>query len=270
MGDIYRTSFTLTSPWGGLVNADTMTLTITLPDSTTVTVSPVTPQSTGQYQYDYLTTQPGRHVARWVGTGTNPGAHVESFDVLDALPRYIISMADAKQQLNIPSTDTSSDDELRGYIEAATDVVERVRGEAMVLRTFTEEHEIMNTGRMSLSRTPVVSLISVVSIDGWITWNVNSLHVNTKTGVVSTALYTGLLQLYGRVQVTYTAGYTVIPATFQLAGQMIVSHLWQTRRGNKGAPRAGGVDDTSMVPGFAFAVPNRALELLGAGMPGFA
>lgn len=270
VGDLYRTSMTLTSPSGGLVNAGTMSLTITLPDATTFPVSPVTPMTTGQYQYDYQTTQPGRHVARWVGTGANPGAYVEAFDVLDATPRYIISLADAKQQVNI--SDTSADDELRGYIESATDVVERVRGEAMVRRTFIEEHEVTYAGgRMALSWTPVVSLVSVVMIDGWVTWDVSRLHVNSTTGVVSTTFQSGLFQLFGRLAVTYVAGYQVIPASFQLAGAIIVNHLWQTQRGNRGAPRVGGgISDTTMVPGFAFAVPNRALELLGTGMPGFA
>lgn len=270
LGDLYRTSMTLTSPSGGLVNAGTMTLTITLPDASTFPVTPVTPTTTGQYQYDYQTVQTGRHVARWLGTGANPGAYVEAFDVLDSTPRYMISMADAKQQLNI--TDTASDDELRAYLEAATDVVERVRGEAMVRRTFIEEHEVMYAGgRMALSWTPVVSLTSVVMIDGWVTWDVSRLHLNQTTGVVSTTFQSGLFQLFGRLAVTYVAGYQVIPASFQLAASMIVNHLWQTQRGNRGAPRVGGgISDTTMVPGFAFAVPSRALELLGTGMPGFA
>lgn len=270
VGDLYRLSMTLTSPAGGLVTAGTMTLTITLPDATTFPVSPVTPVTTGQYQYDYQTVQSGRHIARWVATGANPGAYAEAFDVLDAIPRYIISPADAKRQLNI--TDTNSDDELRGYIESATDVVERVRGEAMVRRTFIEEHEVMYAGgRMALSWTPVVSLTSVVMIDGWVTWDVSRLHVNATTGVVSTTFQSGLFQLFGRLAVTYVAGYQVIPASFQLAGSIIVNHLWQTQRGNRGAPRvSGGLSETTMVPGFAFAIPNRALELLGSGMPGFA
>jgi uncharacterized phiE125 gp8 family phage protein len=270
VGDLYRTSMTLTSPSGGLVNAGTMSLTITLPDATTFPVTPVTPVTTGQYQYDYQTTQPGRHIARWVGTGANPGAYAEAFDVLDSTPRYMISLADAKSQLNI--TDTASDDELRVYLGAATDVVERVRGEAMVRRTFTEEHEVTYAGgRMALSWTPVVSLTSVVMIDGWVTWDVSRLHLNQTTGVVSTTFQSGLFQLFGRIAVTYVAGYAVIPDSFQLAASMIVNHLWQTQRGNRGAPRVGGgISDTTMVPGFAFAVPNRALELLGTGMPGFA
>lgn len=269
IGDLRRLTFALTDPAGVPASAATMTLTITRPDATTDGPHVVAPTTVGQYQYDYLATQAGRHVVAWVGTGANPGANVEVFDVIDLSPNYMISVESVKTQLHI--TDSSADEELRGYIESATAVVERVTGQAMVKRTFTEEHEIINSGgRMALSWTPVVSLISVVLIDNSVTWDVNALHVNKTTGVVSTTYLSGLLELRGRIEATYVAGFAVIPATCLLAGKIIVEHLWQTKRGTRGSPRPGGIDDTSMVPGFAFAVPNRALELLGTGMPGFA
>src|SRR5438445_9125878 len=175
VGDLYRCSFSLYSPGGSLVNATTMTLTITLPDGTTTVITPVAPISTGLYQYDYPTVQSGRHVARWVGTGTNPGAYVDVFDVISASPGYIMSLADAKEQLNI--TGTASDEELRVFLESATDVVERIRGQAMVRRTVTEEHEV-RSGQLVLSLPPVVSLTSVKTTDGFITWDVTKLLVS--------------------------------------------------------------------------------------------
>lgn len=285
VGDLYRTSMTLTSPSGGLVNAGTMSLTITLPDATTFPVSPVTPVTTGQYQYDYQTTQSGRHVARWVGTGANPGAYVEAFDVLDALPRYLISMADAKKQLNI--TDTNSDDELRVYLESATTVVERIRNETVVQGTFVDElylpeyfrgiGQVANSAmpygidtarfRVTVAHTPAISLVSVVRADGTMSWDVANLHLDPD-GIVDVMFGPTLV---GHILIIYVAGRATIRATDQLAASIIVNHLWQTQRGNRGAPRVGGgVSDTTMVPGFAFAVPNRAIELLGGGLPGFA
>lgn len=269
VGDLHRLLFSITTPDGTPASSDAMTLTITLPDASTDGPHTITATTVGQYQYDYLATQPGRHMARWVGTGTNPAANVEAFDVVDIAPRYMVSIESTKKQLNI--TDDSADEELRGYIESATAVVERVTGEAMVQRSFTEEHEITGSGgRMALSWTPVVSLISVILIDNSVTWDPASLHVNKTTGVVSTTYLSGLLQLAGRIEVIYIAGHTVIPANCLLAGRIIIKHLWQTNRGSKGTPRSGGMEDTGMVPGFAFAVPNRALELLGNGLPGFA
>jgi hypothetical protein len=285
IGDLYRTSMTLTSPSGGLVNATTMTLTITLPDSTTTVITPVTPVTTGIYQYDYQTIQSGRHVARWVGTGANPGAYVEVFDVLDAIPPYIVSLADAKQQLNI--TDTSVDDELRIYLESTTSVVERVRNEAVVKRTFTDEiylpeyfrgiGQVANSAmpygidtarfRVALAHSPALSLTSVARVDNTMTWDVTNLHLDP-SGIIDVMFGPTLV---GHIAVVYVAGYVIIPATFQLAASMIINHLWQTQRGTRGGPRVGGgMSDTTAIPGFGFAIPNRALELLGGGMPGFA
>src|SRR4051812_2397971 len=115
LGDLYRCSWTNISPSGGNVNAGSVTLTITLPDQTSVVVTPVSPTTTGVYQYDYQTVQAGRHLARWVGTGANPGAQPEEFDVRPANPGYIISLGDVRQQLNL--TTTVNDEELRYSIE---------------------------------------------------------------------------------------------------------------------------------------------------------
>lgn len=267
LADVVPLAVRIYDATGALADAGSVTLTIGLPDGTSATPT-VLHTATGTYQVSYSPTMAGRHTVTWVATGANASGYSDAFDVVTA-PRYIISLADAKKMLNI--VDASADDDLRSVLEAATEVVERVKGQAMVQRSFTEEHELVgNDGRMALSWTPVVALTSLVMVDGWVSWDPSKLHVDQKTGVVSSTYQSGLLQLYGRIQVTYTAGYSVIPATCQEAAKVITAHLWQTRRGNRGAPRAGGVDDTSMVPGFAFAVPNRALELLGTGMPGFA
>lgn len=266
LGDLYRLTFTNTSPAGGNVNAGTMTLTITLPDSTATAPVTVPPLSTGVYQYDYLTSQAGRHLARWVGTGANPGAYSEAFDVLPAAPPYLVSLADAKDQLHI--TDNQDDEKLRSFIESATSVVERIRGESIVRRTITEQHEV-RTGQMVLNRTPVISLTSVVSTDGFLTWDVSSLLLSPN-GVVSTKPWVGmsLMALTGFISVTYVAGYQVIPSNILDATRIIIEHLWQTRRGSAGGPRPGV--QLSAVPGVGYLVPNQALELLGSGMPGFA
>lgn len=259
LGDVYRATFTLTSPGGGLVSSTTMTLTVTLPDGTTTVVTPVTAVSTGTYQYDYQTVQAGRHQARWVGTGSNPGAYVEVFDVRDSTVPYIISLTDAKQQLNM--TGTSDDEELRTFLEAGSLVVARLRGEAIVRQTVVEEHYAR--GRVALNCPPVLSLTSVVRVDGTFSWTVSDLHVSP-AGVVKPKLGLGL---YGDIIFTYVAGYTVVPADTALAARIIIQHLWETQRGSRGVPRPG-LSDGVVVAGYA--IPNRAVELLGAGTAGVA
>lgn len=282
VGDVYRLNFKNTSPGGGLVNADTVTLTIQLPDGTQVVQTPVAPTSTGVYQYDFLTTQPGRHVAQWVGAGSNAnaGANSEIFDVRTLNPLYLVSLAEMKEQLKI--TSTTDDETIRRYIESATNAVERIRGEVAVKRTFTEEHRFpewyrgigvvnpaMNTGTfprqgMALQNFPVVSLQSVARVDGTMTWDTTLLHVEQASGVVSVMF--GPI-FVGQISVTYTAGYQVIPSEFTLAASIIVEHLWQTRRPGRSGPAMPGIE-TTMVPGIGYAVPNQAVELLGMGIPG--
>jgi hypothetical protein len=282
LGDRYRVTFTNTPPGGGTpVSAGTVTLTIVLPDDTTVvnTVAPTTP---GVYQFDYLTTQAGRHVAQWVGTGANPGAHVEIFDVRTLTPGYLVSLAVLKDQLNV--TGTANDEALRGYIEAATDAVERIRNETIIKRTFTDElylpdyyrgygqavNSAMPYGltyrhRSTLDHTPAISLTTVARVDGTMTWDTTLLRLDP-AGIID-VMYGPALS--GHIAVTYVAGSRVIRATDSLAAQIIIEHLWQTRRGVRGGPRPGGMD-TTLVHGLGFAIPNAALELLGAGIPGMA
>lgn len=269
LGDLYRLTFQHKNPSGALVNADTMTLTITLPDGTTASPAVTNPPSaTGQYLYDYQTVQAGRHHARWVGTGSNPGAHVEVFDVRPAAVPYLVSLQDIKDQTNI--TNTVSDEELRSYLESATGVIERHLGQAVVKRSFTEEHQI-GRGTLVLNWTPVVAVTALSLVDGTYTWDVNDLHV-TPAGVVTTPLG---VNPYGHVTVTYTAGLAISPEEYGLAARIIVQHLWETQRGGAGGPRAGGLGESLMsnaggYSGKGYAIPNRALELLGGGLPGIA
>lgn len=268
LGDVVPLTVAITNASSAPTNATTVTLTITLPDGTTTSPSITNPPATtGTYLYDYLTTMPGRHSARWTSSGP-AAAHADEFDVRPANPGYVISLADAKQQLNM--TTTANDEELRFYIEATTAIVEQLRGETIAFRTFTEEREI-RTGRFPLAHTPVVSLTSVATVDGFITWDVSRLHVSP-AGVVAPNPYvnTGLLDLKGWIKAVYTAGYQIVPANVGLAARIIIQHLWQTQRPERGSGNRNSALGESVVPGMGFAVPNRALELLGNGVPGFA
>src|ERR1700753_2731467 len=198
VGDLYRLAFALTDPDGTPVSADSTTVAITLPDDTMDGPHAVTPLQDGQYQYDYLAGQPGRHVAHWVSTGTHPGADIAVFDVLAPTPPYLISLADAKKQLNITGDD--NDDELRVFIGSATATVERIRGETVVRRSVTETLTVIR-GQAMVSHLPVVSVDSVASKDGSVTWDVADLDVDD-AGIITS----GATPLSGSLTVIYTAG----------------------------------------------------------------
>lgn len=249
---------------GTLTNAGTVTLTITLPDGTTMSPAVTNPPAqTGQYRYDYATVQAGRHGVRWVFTTPN-NAYTDQFDVREAAPPLILSLADAKTHLNISST--THDEELRGWLEAVTGVIEQFVG-PVVRRTVVEDHDylpVYGARMLVLRSTPVIALTSALAVlDGGTDYAVADLDVDGRTGIVR-RLDGGALS--GPLRVTYVAGRPVIPANITSAAKIILAHLWRTQYGGSRAlPAVGGGDDyavTEPIPGFGYAIPNRALQLL--------
>lgn len=266
LGDTYRLRTRNLSPAGDLVTATNMKLVITLPDDTVTTIDPIVAGSTGVYTYDYATVQAGRHLARWVATGTGAGAYLEAFDVSPINAAYLVSLWDAKDTLNIDQTVTTYDEEIRAYIESATRAAENHRDEILAKRTFIHEGWF-NSSSVVLPRVPVASLTSVTAINSAVTYNVANYHVNNVTGRV-TAITGGSFS--GWLKFTYVAGYAIVPAAFSLAVRLIIQHLWETQRGPMGASRfAGGLDDAAVMRfrSMSVFVPPRAQELLGERMP---
>lgn len=267
LGDTYRLAMRNLSPAGDLVSATNMALTITLPDGTATVVNPVTPSGTGVYTYDYATVQAGRHLARWVASGTGSGSYVEAFDVRPAELPYLVSLRDVKETLNIDVATTTYDDELRVYIESATSAAEDHRDEVLAKRTFTWKHWCRGTNSVVLPKRPVVSLTSVTNVETGLSYNVNGYDVDQNTGKVwsfNGGTFVGLLEF------TYVAGYTVVPAAYSLAVRLIIQHLWETQRGPMGSSRfAGSLDDAALMRfrSMNIFVPPRAQELLGDRMP---
>ncbi|MEU0393813.1 hypothetical protein ABZ208_13720 [Streptomyces sp. NPDC006208] len=258
LGTVVPLGTTVRDAAGDLANAGAMALSLALPDGTTTTVSPVAPTSTGLYAYDYATVQAGRHTVRWVATGVNAGAYTDSFDVREAAPPGILSLADAKKHLN--KTGTTDDDEIRGWVESITAGIEGLCG-PVIVRAVTERHEGRRVSMICLRQTPVLSLTSVVAIlDSGADYTVGDLDVDAVTGVVQ-RLDGGTLT--GPLRVTYTAGRRIVPAAISSAARIILQHLWRTQQG-PGRPQlgTGDFDVTEPVVGFGYAIPNRALQLL--------
>ncbi|GHH87816.1 phage gp6-like head-tail connector protein [Streptomyces capitiformicae] len=265
LGDTVRLAADSKDAGGTLANAATVGLTITLPDGTTATPAVTNPPSvTGQYTVDYTSVQAGRHSVRWVFTTPN-SAYTDSFDVREAISPAILSLADAKAHLNIAATITTHDDELRGWIEAITHLVQQYTG-ICARGTVVEDHDIQPSGTrvLTLRRTPVISLTSVTAIlTGGTSYTIADLDTDTRMGIVR-RLDGGYL--YGPLRITYVAGRSVIPANITSAGKIILQHLWRTQYGASRAGSAiGGGEDFSVtepIAGFGYAIPNRALQLL--------
>jgi hypothetical protein len=241
-------------------NAGNMRLTITLPDDTTTVVDPVTPASTGVYTHGYQTVQSGLHQVRWLATGANACASTDVFDIRAAAAPMLFSLADAKDQLAIPATSTGDDDEIRDYIAAATAAVEYFVGP--VIRRTVQQVLQGDRGAWVLHTTPVLSITSVTPVQVWqLGIEMGVLDVDTETGIVRRT--DGIWFYSGDYRVVYEAGRAAVPPNVSLAGKLILQHLWRTRYGAaRGASSADDFLATEQVPGFGYAIPNRALQLL--------
>lgn len=257
LGAVVPLGATVRDGTGVPANAGAMTLTLTLPDGTG-TLIPVAPVSTGTYAFDYATVQPGRHLVRWVASGINAGAYTDSFDVREAAPPALLSLADAKAHLNI--TSSGQDDELRGWMESVTAAIEFFTG-PVVVREVVEDHDVLCVRALALRQPPVLALTAVAPIlSGGSSYDAAGFSVDGGSGVVR-LLAGGTMT--GPVRVTYTAGRRVVPAAITAAAKIILQHLWRTQQG-PGRPQTGvgDFDVTEPMPGLGYAIPNRALQLL--------
>lgn len=212
------------TPSGGPV------LTITLPDATVVTPTPV-PGTTGVYTYDYVTTQAGRHAVRWTTTGPAT-AFTDAFDVDTTAPAMLFSLAEAKEFLNIRSTDTTSDEELRAMVAAVTAVVEAQVGPC-VRRTVTAT--IYPTGNIYkpvvLPDTHILSLTSAATVTGT---TIDTTGWIAEDGIIRSA---GTVYPYSLAMpwtpwtITYVVGRAVIPPNVILAAKEILRVAWASQRG---------------------------------------
>lgn len=260
VGAVLPFSVTVTDSSGAPANPTTMTLTITQPDGISYTGSPftITPTVTGQFDKDVVSTQAGRWVGYWLATGVNGGSYTQVFDVRPSTDPGIISLTEAKQHLNIPLNITVDDDEIQNWIQGITRVVEDRIG-PVLSRTVVER--VDSGWCLWLRQTPVISVTSIVPwLNHGTTYSVAGVRVDPDTGRVESL--SGFAFVGGPFQVTYTAGRLITPINVVQAVKIILQHLWETQRGASGLPLAFQADDTTVIPGFGFAVPNRALELL--------
>lgn len=267
LGDLVPLAVSVKDMNGNPVNANTVTLTITLPDLTVVTPVVSAPSVTGQYEYDYFPTQVGRHQVRWVTVGPQ-ASYEDTFDVRDSASRSIISLAEAKQHLNM--TTSTDDEEVREMIEAVTNVIERHRGEVIARRSITETQPMGSWRRIVLRCHPVIAVTAVTDQSGQ-TFTPSEWVLDPDSGTMTRTNRS--FHGWSDLVVTYTAGFNVIPANYILAAKIILKHIWETQRiqniGRQpllGQARFQG--EQILTPqGQGYAMPYRAIELLGGRPP---
>lgn len=183
----------------------------------------------------------------------------------------LITLAEAKAHAKIAVATYDAD--LQPYVDGVATIVEgKIEGPALA-RAVVEEADLCDSGRaIALRQRGFVSLTGITA---------NGVVVSTSDVVVSGTRRVlrrrGGLVFSPTTQpmlVTYQAGYDAASpelAALKMAAKIIVAHTWETQRGRAGGrgPSAnsemGSIN--TVVPGLAYAVPNRALEWLAPFMP---
>lgn len=255
LGDVVPLSVQVRDANGTLANAGAITLTVTLPDGTSTVVSTANP-STGNYTAAYAPTVAGRHVVQWVATGSNASAFYDAFTVIDPSELGLVGLDDVKRHLNI--TGTSSDEELRAVLSAATsaaeDYLRRPLRRASSTQTF---YTRSGNGRgLVLDRTDVASIVEVVE-DG-VTLTADDFDADLAAGVVWRS---DCREWCYPTSVEYATNGINSPALRQAVLEL-TRHLWETQRGSMPMMPRGVDGMDAFNPAMSYSLPRRVTELL--------
>lgn len=267
LGSVYGVAVDVFDADGDLANPVTATLEIGLPDGTTAAPTvPLPPADTGKLRYPYVTGLAGRHTVRVVTT--NPvTVYTDEFDVAPSESGAIVSLARGKQQLGMDPADTSDDDELRDFIIGLTGALEFYKKQVIVPRSFTEQVSVRcPSRRFRLWSAPLLSLVSVQSWDGSVTWDASAVTMRvSRSGIVK--VMTGP-PVHGELDVVCKAGLNPIPPNYITGGLIVLEHVWETQRGvGLSEPGVVGPEEIRARGASTFTIPNKAREYLGAPVP---
>jgi hypothetical protein len=273
LGQPVRVSTTVRDVTGTLVNATTLTLTVAKPDATQQVYSSPANDGPGLYHQDLPAadlTQLGHYQYIWTATGTGAGVSFGDLDVFDPLEPAVLPLQDAQDAINAPVLTPAQATELQAYIATIETSLEAMTGGPLINRTITERGELDGTCTVLLvQQRPLVSVTSITPVATGLAADLSAgLDLDKGAGIIR-ALGGRTLAASWNAAVTtvYVAGWgTVMPAAFNVAARIILQHLWTTQHGPSARP--GMAEETVQLPGWGFAIPNQAAELLIGGLNG--
>lgn len=263
-------------------NTTAPTLTITLPDQTVVTPPVTTGPTSGTWSSIYLTTQAGRHVARWARiTSVGGFSQTDVFNVAHG-DEMLISLEGAKSYLSLKGT-TRFDEDLREFVAGVTAVVEEIVG-PVVTRVCDETYD-GGSPTIGLLNNPVLSITSVTEsygstytrtltaqvLDSGQPVDAYGYTIDLESGTL-TRRVSGVAAAFplGRrnVHVVYRAGRAAVPYNVLQAAKDLMRINWQPQNAGSGPGYVGpggidsdaGQDQGEMILGFF--VPERVSQQL--------
>lgn len=272
---------------GGTLTSTTPTVTVKISNAdgtqtTTGTYAAPTLDSVGNYHQDVPVTDlaaAGHY--QWTSAATGMALQFGEFDIFDPFEQSVLPLADAMDALNITAAQRTAaiDAEVAQYVATIESSMERMTGGPILNRTITGERcEMTTTQSVILVRQrPLVSVTSITAESSGAAVDISQgVDIDPNAGTIRRK-FTGwpfILPTFAWqpvVLVTYVAGWGVTaPAAFSTAGRIILQNLWETQHGPSARPQMGVGGDMVTLPGWGFAIPNQAAELLEGsqnGMP---
>ena len=186
----------------------------------------------------------------------------------------IVTLAEARAQLQILDTDVTQDTVLQAYCDAITPMIEEKANEIIDQRTITEDYDLSWAGAAAnlsgfgwvttlwLRSRPTISLTSVTNVNNGFTWTVGNLRLRSD-GRLRVMSGTGF---YGYISVVYVVGYAVVSFNYKQAVLLILQHNWESRRG-VGNVQSGVMGLGEQIGPQSFFMPPKALDWIGAPKP---
>lgn len=242
--------------WTGAPAEGTITVAVTRPDGTELTPAP-TVSAQPPVTVEFVPDMSGRWLIRWASTGA-VGAYSDVIDVWPEDPRFIISLDDAKQALNMTTADPVQVDDLRLYIAAATPVIEDIVGTVVpktVVQTADGGHGLIPLWESPTSVTSVTEDGEAIT-DYWLDSEAGILYGGTQTAGRN------FLAGRGTVVITYTSGSENVPQNVRLATRELIRHWWQIgKQGLRTVPVGNFPTSGDVWTPSGYAVPRRVMEL---------
>ena len=212
-----------------------------------------------------------------VATGQNASAYQDDFTVRDGTHLSIVSLDEVKAHLNIPATNTDIDEELRRFVDAATDLAENYVGCVIGRQVFTNELYDGNTDIIRLRNPRAMSITSVYESNQLLTSDNYSLDPTGQrlfritTGSIAGPNYFGIWAPgANNIKISYVSGFVNPPAAAKQGVLEIIRHLWQTQRGPTAVVGRNQSGD-DFYSTSTYSLPRRCMELLDQmSLPGMA
>ena len=283
-GQPVRLSTTVRDVTGALADPATLTLVVKVAQAdgtqlTTGTYAAPAKDSTGTYHQDVPVTDlaaTGHYQYAWTATGAGAGVSFGDFDVFDPFEVAVLPLQDAFDALNIrtAAAQQESASEIQQYVATITSCLEAMTGGPLVNRVITERAEMVAGQTAILVRArPLVSVTQILGANGGAIDISGGLDIDVNAGIIRRKLglpfFGPFFSWLPQCTVIAVAGWGVaVPAAFNTASRIILQNLWETQHGPSGRPSMSGGEDMVTLPGFGFAIPNQAAELLDGAQDG--